>query len=382
MSHFYGLALSVFTSGSEDGLQEVTQAEHLKALRFTPSFRRHVEETVDAEDPLHSRSLLQDDDFLLRQIVGARSQRQKWATQQLRSLHLIHTSGIKTPSFTDMYIEALSEGISATSENCHLTNFIRRLSPDEIIALSSRWIKALKEGNPDMNLKPWDTEARDFVAILREVENEVTTLKKSAEKKGSSLRSQYNAQSRVLRTTVIAQKVQLSRDTAALSMEDKAFTAMVDRLVQQAAQAIECSGVDQLFLHEIFVYDSQKPYRNIFNPRQGAVVARGLSRPQDYLGCSCCGSADDNSATMAPTLPATTILYRLYSEAGALINVADLWAAFHAIVGDENETAGKGVDERTALALFYRALAELRAMGFVKASRKKADHVAKVKWLF
>ncbi|KAG5742591.1 hypothetical protein H9Q72_014553, partial [Fusarium xylarioides] len=75
------------------------------------------------------------------------------------------------------------------------------------------------------------------------------------------------------------------------------------------------------------------------------------------------------------TLPATALLYRLYTATGSLINVADLWAAFSALVS-EGET-----DERKSLVMFYRALAELRALGFVKASKKKADHIAKMKWL-
>ncbi len=67
-----------------------------------------------------------------------------------------------------------------------------------------------------------------------------------------------------------------------------------------------------------------------------------------------------------------------HCEAGALVNVADLWSAFFSLVGKES---GPAADERMALVLFYRGLAELRAMGFVKASRKRTDHIAKVKWL-
>ena len=73
----------------------------------------------------------------------------------------------------------------------------------------------------------------------------------------------------------------------------------------------------------------------------------------------------------------TAILYHLYLETGSLINVADLWSALYAIVGEEKED---GLDERSALVLFYRALSELRIMGFVKQSRKKADHIAKLAW--
>jgi origin recognition complex subunit 3 len=74
-----------------------------------------------------------------------------------------------------------------------------------------------------------------------------------------------------------------------------------------------------------------------------------------------------------------------------------LWEAFsEAIVDleDENEDeerneAGKAVErnnasnaigERLALALFYRSLAELRMLSFVKPTKKKMDCLAKAAW--
>ena len=39
--------------------------------------------------------------------------------------------------------------------------------------------------------------------------------------------------------------------------------------------------------------------------------------------------------TLSGTQPATAILYQLYLESGALINVSDLWSAFFAIVGED-----------------------------------------------
>jgi len=57
-----------------------------------------------------------------------------------------------------------------------------------------------------------------------------------------------------------------------------------------------------------------------------------------------------------------------------LINVSDLWSAFHAIVGDQYD------GEHAAMALFLRSLAELKYMAYVKQSRKKTDHLAKLGW--
>lgn len=40
---------------------------------------------------------------------------------------------------------------------------------------------------------------------------------------------------------------------------------------------------------------------------------------------------------LSSTQPPTAILYQLYLESGNLINVNDLWLAFNAIVGEDEE---------------------------------------------
>lgn len=63
--------------------------------------------------------------------------------------------------------------------------------------------------------------------------------------------------------------------------------------------------------------------------------------PHDYLGCDCCKGLD---SALAPSQPPTAVLYQLYLECGAIINGADLWAAFYAVMGNEeseNEEADR-----------------------------------------
>lgn len=238
-----------------------------------------------------------------------------------------------------------------------------------------RLLSAIQAGSPDLDLEGWESDAEELITALTDLRDEVEGLISRSKSNGTALKSKYSAQSRVLRTTVVAQKVQLSQDKATLTDEDKAFTDAIDALTALLSQNLHCDPVGTLFLHEAWVYDSKSPYRDVFVPRPGATFGRALSRPHDYLACACCAKAKGG---LAPTLPTTSILYHLYLEAGALINVADLWAAYYVLVGEETDV---GLDERTALVCFYRGLAELRLMGFVKQSKKKADHIAKVKWL-
>ena len=143
--------------------------------------------------------------------------------------------------------------------------------------------------------------------------------------------------------------------------------------------------------HEIFIYNSKTPLTQVFAPTPRYAIERALDRPSDYLGCECC-NANEDSATQPPT----SILWKLWCEAGSVVNARDLWEAFRGAMiprdqdqdhdRDVEEEEGEGVqdasNERRVLALFYRSLAELQMLGMVKMSKRKpgVECLAKVAW--
>ncbi|KAK4128401.1 hypothetical protein N657DRAFT_562801 [Parathielavia appendiculata] len=378
MCHFYADPLSVLLAGDGRLDRKLMQPEHIEAVRTLDSFKAQVEAAVEARQLNHAQSLLEDDDYLVAQILEQGQKRNEYLLRLLRSLHLVAATGLSSTSFTDLYILALSSGIDIdqSSGTVPLEDAVKRLRAEEFLSLINRLLMAVQTGSSDLGLDGWEPDAEELVGSLTDLRDEVDGLRERSKSNGTVLKSKYSAQSRVLRTTVVAQKVQLSQDTAIMTDEDKAFTKAVDALLDLLSENLNCGPIDNLFLHEAWVFDSKSPYRDVFVPCPDATFGRALSRPHDYLACACCAKANGG---LASTLPTTAILYHLYLEAGALINVADLWSAYYALVGEESEP---GLDERSALVCFYRGLAELRMMGFVKQSRKKADHVAKLKWLF
>ncbi|KAK7745306.1 Origin recognition complex subunit 3 [Cytospora paraplurivora] len=389
MCHFYGNPLSILLVGGGK-----PQSEHLEALRNLPSFRAHIEETVEAGIRELPRLLLDDDVYLLaEQRKTASSVTARWETQLLRSLSLLQASELLQDDFITTYINALADGINLQDEDSML-DLVKRKSPHEISPLIERLLTTIKNGNRELGISGWSSEGKALVQELSKVSEEIASLQSQAQSKGKTLRNQHSAQGRALRTTVVAQKVQLSKDESSLTSEDKAFTQLIDKLVVLIADATACQSADAILFHELWMYESKSPHKDVFIPRPGTVFERALSRPHDYLACACCSTANGGNAS---TLPVTSILYHLYQEAGALVNVADLWSAFYALVGageDNNDdddpkprsmtkkTVNNGYDERTSLVLFYQGLAELKAMGFVKATKKRADHIAKSKWLW
>ncbi|EGX90629.1 origin recognition complex subunit [Cordyceps militaris CM01] len=392
MCHFFANPLTVLAHW-EDGKDKLIQPEHLEAIRNTPSFRKHVEAAVELGTPeslQHARSLLEDDATLKERVQASIPERQAWMNERLRSLLMLEAAGAQHGTFSRAYVEVMSEGV-AMSEHSNMVASVRRMGMGELRVAMERILLLLREGEPSLGLGPW--LAREGEQMQSQLETQLAALQalsSRAEAAGvSSVRSRYSGQAKVARTTVIAQRVQLSHHSATLKDEDRQLTEIVDAVAGLLAARTDASTPGGLFLSESWLYDARAPSRDVLVPRPRVVFERSLVRPHDYLACDCCKPDQDG---LQATLPATAILYQMYLETGNLINVADLWSSFYALVGGqaggEQEGDEDGMDEdgeeekqREVLVMFYRGLAELRAMGYVKSSKKKTDHIAKVKWL-
>ena len=191
------------------------------------------------------------------------------------------------------------------------------------------------------------------------------------------LRSEDDVKNSTLRTTVVAQKVELSKQKSTLSKQDAAYTSLLREFTDLLEQFFNDFLVDpkSLPFHEIIIYDLKSPHREVFTPRPRHAIERALAAPYDYLDCDCCApnKGEGDEQTLSASQPATAVLYQLYLESGTLINASDLWQAFQAVIGAERT-------EEQNMALFQRALAELKYLGLVKNTRKRVDHIAKVAW--
>ena len=170
---------------------------------------------------------------------------------------------------------------------------------------------------------------------ISEIDQDLEKLTSTMTEEAAPLRSEHDFHSDSLRTTIVAQKVSLSKQTSTLSEQDLAYSKIVnsvDTLLRDFFQTSLINPKD-LFLHEVLIYDSKSPHRDVFMPKPRFAVERALSSPHDYLGCSCCECAGEG---LSATQPATAILYQLYLESGAVINTSDLWSAFCAVVGAED----------------------------------------------
>lgn len=312
------------------------------------------------------RDLFENDEFLFQQCLqhlkdGQQKMRDLFQCVKLTHLLLKKLSFVKKTSISELSIRALSGELQDSQLVTDILQSAKTLDSTTLLEV--------------LNILPSTLADRPG---LQQVKTEFDALIQSYE--GTEpLRTAYDKRHSVVATTVVQQRVKLSKGKAKLPQEHVEYTQIIDRfhalLEAYFGQTLETP--QDLVLHEIFLFDMRNPLKEIFSPRPRFAVERALSNPFDYL-ISDSPEKSEAAARVSANQPATSILYQLYLESGSLVNVYDLWQAFYAVFESEQ---GDSCDERTTMALFYRALSELKALGMVKSSRKKADHVAKSAWM-
>ncbi|CAI4216491.1 unnamed protein product [Parascedosporium putredinis] len=346
MTHFYANPLSVFL-GFESFEEQPIQPEQLLALRSTLVPSAHHECYGSCSEPAtvsrESNRVFSNDKLLIQELSKIKIEKMRYGASVLRAVKCLAAVGYRNGNRTSIALDILSRGGLRLTDDHEAIATLRKMEPERIVAVMRGMREALIEGGETP--RPADErildELADEMAVDQQIGESLSTWIKQAEKlvaeakaDGHTLRSKWSGQTKIVRTTVVAQKVQLSHDSAALTEVDEEFTKIVDELVTQVKLSGNTTPIATCLFNEIWYYDSRIPHKEVFIPR--------------------------------------------LREAGSLINVADLWTAFYGIVGADS---GSDTDEKAALALFYQGLAELKSLGFVKPSKKKTDHIAKLKWL-
>ncbi|KAI5798857.1 origin recognition complex subunit 3 N-terminus-domain-containing protein [Geopyxis carbonaria] len=380
MTHFYGNPLSIIFAylDDEDGLFQALTDDHVEAIRNTGSFRRAVQNKVMENDTEEARALVNDHEYLRAFVWQSMQKCRMYATDVSQGLEVFElsrnclssTTGLRNPRH-ELYPEALLGELHVESPMVReLLLGIKKMNSESLLRLIDTVVTKITIGIPDL--------VEHLVPIKAQIEKLIS----EAGDGNRNLTSEFDIATNVLRTTAVSKKIQLDKHKSGLTKNDAEFS----KLVQKVHNVLEeyfrntLKGLGDLFLHEIFFYDLPFPHKHIFAPRIRSNVELALSRPSHYLVCECCQSDEDDENTLKASNPPTSIVYQLFLESGTLINGFDLWSAFNSVLqGDEDNEEG-AVDELTAQALFFRSVAEMKFMGFLKQTRKRVDHLQKIAW--
>jgi origin recognition complex subunit 3 len=340
MSHFYATIPSVFL---DDGLEyKDTRAESLEAVRNLPSFRQHIETRLEQGTFARRtvRTLLESDQELFDKIkydISSAQNELSCLAHAANVLFSVREALQMTPNAkaSTIWIRAAS-GDLLESPLLRETMLSLKKTPSNKFA---NLLSTLKELSNQKGLLyergPKNAAVVIDVSGIRSEFNGILAQKETS----APLRTEHDVQNDSVRATVVAQKVLLEKHKAALSKQDQAYSDLVSRVHSQLTSFFEMTLIDPqaLLFSEIFMYDLKSPHLEVFQPKPRFSVERAMVLPHDYLGCDCCSSTDGKESALGATQPATAIVYQMYLESGALINVTDLWSAFKAIAGDEDD---------------------------------------------
>ncbi|XP_060580471.1 origin recognition complex subunit 3-like [Ruditapes philippinarum] len=129
-------------------------------------------------------------------------------------------------------------------------------------------------------------------------------------------------------------------------------------------------------LHEIFYYNSSRTIKQRLNAAPRSALQMALSNPHYYLQCECCMTESGQIKCM---MPDTCIIYKLHLECGQLINLYDWMQAYLTVVQPDDDDESKESAQELQ-ARFIQAVSQLQFLGFVKPTKRKTDHVARLTW--
>lgn len=378
MSHFFANPLAVLFS-KNSASAGLPHGKLCQAVRNLPSFRTYAslfrisqfiltknprlcEDLVEDGHSKQVRNLLENDEYLFQECskyleTGQQQMRNIFEAVKLAHAFLKRLNLSKKTGVSDISILALSGELHNSQIVDDILNTMKALDSEGLKGLLAMVPETLADSPQVREIQG------DFEALLEAYPN------------ARPLRSEYDSRNSVAKATIVQQRVQVTKSKSKQPKQNVEYTQILDRFhtTLEVYFAETLVRPQDSYLYEVFLLDMRNPLKDTLAPRPRFAIERALSSPFDYL----MSMSNTPGNRLSAKQPATAILYQLYLESGAIVNAHDLWSAFYAVF--ESDQKDK-CDERVIMALFYRALSELKALGVVKNSRKKVDHIAKTSW--
>lgn len=303
---------------------------------------RHVERLLDESgsdkdrlDMIHK--LLHSDDFLFEYMRTAIETAHDKLSRLTDAVNLFHALQAFFPTLqqtkkSNLLVDGLNGQLYHSTWQRSLMLHVRRSNSETLQNMLTQTLAV--------------TSDDEVQSVCTSILSDLQQLHDGQKAGDAPFRSEEDLKHSTLRTTIVAKKVELSKQKSTLTKGDAEYSSLIRRLDDFLNHYLECSAIEpkQLVFHEIFLYDLRSPHRDVFAPKPRAAIERALAAPHDYLACSCCAPGADgvSEMTLSSSQPITALIYQLYLESGSLINVSDLRSAYMAVTdGDERDEEQK-----------------------------------------
>ncbi|XP_057715132.1 origin recognition complex subunit 3 [Corythoichthys intestinalis] len=379
LEHFHSQPLSVLCCKKKEALQNVAYLSHedLERIRQLPSFTRYINNQESQEQV----ELLKDDthlkEFCQEQIKRLYKYHKNYYSV-LRCLHALTSSLPRYPlgkQIRELHLICLEKSVWETEDYQSAVKLLKMLAKDELITLLQKCVEIL-QACKSTKMKSASVQLEEMLSKFKLLEkaNEVVQAdKESLAAPVKNLQKKTNLYQ--------LQKALLEMNTTRRS---KKHASPFENLRSEALEFIDdlvkshLSPPESQTLNEVCYYSSSSSVRRYLNATPRTSIQAALSSPYYYLLNDSLKTDDGSVSNAAPDI---CIAYKLHLECGRLINLYDWMQAFSTVVSaaEGNDPDSDKVDD-IKHARFIRAVSELEFLGFIKSTKQKTDHVARLTW--
>ncbi|KAI4539300.1 hypothetical protein MG293_010692 [Ovis ammon polii] len=377
LEHFYSQPLSVLCCNLPEAKRRThfLSANQCENIRRLPSFRRYVEKQSSQKQV----ALLTSDRSLKEETQSLLENLHVYHTNYflvLRCLHQFTSSLPKYPlgrQIRELYCMCLEKNIWDSEEYASVLQLLRLLAKDELMAMLQNCFKVFQSSSAK-ELGNTAKKIEEFLAqfqSLDETKEEEDT--SQLQSKGLQKTDLYHLQKSLLEMKELRST---SKRQTKFEVLREQVVSFVDSLVREYLLPPDTQP-----LHETLYFSSAHTLRQHLNAAPRVALHTALNNPYYYLKNEALRSEEGCIPNVAPDI---CIAYKLHLECSRLINLVDWSEAFATVVTAAEKMDANSVtsEERNEVihARFIRAVSELELLGFIKPTKQKTDHVARLTW--
>ncbi|XP_030641015.1 origin recognition complex subunit 3 [Chanos chanos] len=380
LEHFHSQALSVLCCEKKEALLSAQTLSHqdVERIRQLPSFMRYVE----SQEPQEQVELLTSDERVKETCEKLLKNLRKYHKNYypvLRCLHSLTSALPKYPlgkQIRELYVSCLEKNVWESSEYGSAMQLLRMLAKDELVAALQKCTDVLEQCKAK-KMKRASQQLKEYISKFEKLDRhsagdntaeDFTSPEKSLQKKTDLFH---------LQKTLLEMKE--SRRTKKMSPFEVLRNEVLDFISSLVRTHLALP--DEQPLHEVSYFSSSAVLRHHLNATPRNSIQTALSHPYRYLQNE---ALKTDAGTVSSAAPDICIVYKLHLECGRLINLYDWLEAYSTVVsaaeGKDPESADYGKVDELKHARFIQAVSELEFLGFVKSTKQKTDHVARLTW--
>ncbi|XP_031436874.1 origin recognition complex subunit 3 isoform X2 [Clupea harengus] len=379
VEHFHSQPLSVLCCPKKEALDHAQKLSHqeVERIRQLPSFMRYVEN----QEPQKQVELLTNDGCVkevCKILMKALRKYHKNYYPILRCLHTLTSSLPKYPlgkQIREIHISCLEKNVWETEEYDSAMQLLKLMAKDELVALLQKCVVILSSSK-SKKMKAALGQLQNYLAKFdqldtlsaEEVMQEAVSPEKDLQKKTDLFQLQ--------KTLLERKETRRTKKMTPFEVLRNQILEFVDSLVRAHLVPPESQP-----LNEVCYYGSSGVLRRHLNATPRTSIQTALSHPYYYLQHE---GLKTDSGTFSNAAPDICIVHKLHLECGRLINLFDWLEAYSTVVsaaeGKDPDSSDYGKVDELKHARFIQAVSELEFLGFVKSTKMKTDHVARLTW--